>query len=138
MIGEELGSIIEGGEQQEKAKMLVVDSIMSTFRLEYVGRGNLSDRQTALSPHIKHLSRTAEIYNIVVLITNQVLMDPSTYADPTKAVGGMTLAHTATHIIYLKTSGSRGKIIAILVDSPNNAKTEGILMLTREGITNAE
>jgi len=140
MIGEEIGSIIEGGEEQEKAKMLVVDSIMSAFRLEYVGRGNLSDRQVALSPHIKHLSRTAEIYNIVVLITNQVLMDPSagTYADPTKAVGGMTLAHTATHIIYLKTSGSKGKIIAILVDSPNNAKTEGILMLTREGITNGE
>ncbi len=140
MIGEELGSIIEGGEEQEKAKMLVVDSIMSTFRLEYAGRGNLSDRQVALSPHIKHLSRTAEIYNIVVLITNQVLKDPSagSYADPTKAIGGMTLAHTSTHRIYLKKSGSKGKIIAILVDSPNNAKTEGILMLTKQGITNGE
>jgi len=140
MIGQELGSIIEGGEEQEKAKMLVVDSIMSTFRLEYAGRGNLSDRQVALSPHIKHLSRTSEIYNIVVLITNQVLKDPSagSYADPTKAIGGMTLAHTSTHRIYLKKSGSKGKIIAILVDSPNNAKTEGILMLTKQGITNGE
>lgn len=140
MIGEALGSIIEGEEGQDKAKLLVVDSIMSAFRLEYVGRGNLSDRQVALSPHIKHLSRTAEIYNIVVLITNQVLMDPSagTYADPTKAVGGMTLAHTATHIIYLKKVGSKGKIVAILVDSPNNAISEGILMLTGKGIENAE
>ena len=140
MIGEELGSIIEGEEGQDKARLLVVDSIMSTFRLEYAGRGNLSDRQVALSPHIKHLSRTAEIYNIVVLITNQVLMDPGagTYADPTKAVGGMTLAHTATHIVYLKPSGTKGKIIAILVDSPNNAKTEGILMLSNKGIENAE
>jgi len=140
MIGEEIGSIIEGEEGQDKAKILIVDSIMSNLRLEYAGRANLSDRQVALSPHIKHLSRTAEIYNIVVLITNQVLKDPSagTYSDPTKPVGGMPLAHTSTHRIYLKKSGSKGKIIAILVDSPNNAKTEGILMLSNKGIENAE
>jgi len=140
MIGEEMGAIIEGEEGQDKAKILVVDSIMSNLRLEYAGRANLSDRQVALSPHIKHLSRTAEIYNIVVLITNQVLKDPSagTYSDPTKPVGGMPLAHTSTHRIYLKKSGTKGKIIAILVDSPNNAKTEGILMLSNKGIENAE
>lgn len=140
MIGEEMGSIIEGEEGQDKAKLLVVDSIMSNLRLEYAGRANLSDRQVMLSPHIKHLSRTAEIYNIVVLITNQVLKDPSagTYSDPTKPVGGMPLAHTSTHRLYLKKSGSKGKIIAILVDSPDNAKTEGILMLTKKGIENAE
>ena len=140
MIGEEMGAIIEGEEGEDKAKLLVVDSIMSNLRLEYVGRGNLSDRQGQLSPHIKHLSRTAEIYNIVVLITNQVLKDPNagTYGDPTKPVGGMPLAHTSTHRLYLKKSGSKGKIIAILVDSPDNAKTEGILMLTKKGIENAE
>jgi len=140
MIGEEMGSIIEGEEGQDKAKLLIVDSIMSNLRLEYAGRANLSDRQVALSPHIKHLSRTAEIYNIVVLITNQVLKDPGagTYADPTKPVGGMRLAHTSTHRLYLKKSGSKGKIIAILVDSPDNDKTEGILMLTKKGIENAE
>jgi len=140
MIGEELGSLIEGEEGQDKAKMLVVDSIMSAFRIEYAGRGNLSDRQVALTPHIKHLSRTAEIYNIIVLITNQVLKDPGagSYSDPTKPIGGMTLAHTSTHRIYLKKSGSKGKIIAILVDSPNNAKTEGILLLSKKGIENAE
>ncbi len=140
MIVEEMGSIIEGDEGQDKAKLLIVDSIMSNLRLEYAGRANLSDRQVALSPHIKHLSRTAEIYNIAVLITNQVLKDPSagSYSDPTKPVGGMPLAHTSTHRIYLKKSGTKGKIIAILVDSPNNAKTEGILMLSRKGIENAE
>ncbi len=140
MIGEELGSIIEGEEGQDKAKLLVVDSLMSNLRLEYAGRGNLSDRQVELSPHIKHLSRTAEIYNIIVLITNQVLKDPSagTYMDPTKPIGGMALAHTSTHRIYLKKVGNKGKIVAILVDSPNNAKTEGILMLSKKGIENAE
>ena len=140
MIGEELGSIIEGEEGQDKATMLVVDSIMSNLRVEYAGRANLSDRQVMLSPHIKHLSRTAEIYNIIVLITNQVLKDPSagSYSDPTKPIGGMTLAHTSTHRIYLKKVGSKGKVVAILVDSPDNAKTEGILMLSRKGIENAE
>jgi DNA repair protein RadA len=140
MIAEEMGSIIEGKEDEDRAKLLVVDSLMSNLRLEYAGRANLSDRQVALSPHIKHLSRTAEIYNIIVLITNQVLKDPSagSYTDPTKAIGGMALAHTSTHRIYLKKVGSKGKIVAILVDSPNNAKTEGILMLTKKGIENAE
>jgi hypothetical protein len=36
----------------------------------------------------------------------------------------------------LKKSGK--KIVARLEDSPNNAKTEGILMLTKKGIENAE
>ncbi len=44
MIAEEMGSIIEGEEGEDKAKLLVVDSIMSNLRLEYAGRANLSRR----------------------------------------------------------------------------------------------
>src|SRR3972149_5535083 len=58
--------------------------------------------------------------------------------DKTKPIGGMTLGHVITHRIYLKKKGNKGIIIAHLVDSPNHAKTEAVLVLTKKGIENGE
>ena len=77
---------------------------------------------------------------IVILVANQVQQDLSMlgYGDKTKPIGGMTLGHVITHRIYLKKKGNKGIIIAHLVDSPNHAKTEAVLVLTKKGIENGE
>ena len=47
--------------------------------------------------------RLAEIFNIAVVITNQVQSSPDTFfGDPTKAAGGNIIAHSSTYRIYLK------------------------------------
>lgn len=139
LYDEELGSIIE----ETGARLVIVDSLMGTFRLDYAGRGSLSDRQVALTPHIKHLARIANTFNVPVIVTNQVLQDPSAgpYMDPTKPIGGMIVGHTSKNRVYLRKGGSKDgerKIIAILKDSPYAVEDEVILKLTKKGIESGE
>ena len=66
------------------------------------------------------------------------MVSPSVmFGDPVKPIGGTTLGHTSTHRVYLRKSG-KDKIVAKLVDSPNNAQNEAVLSLTRAGVVNGE
>ena len=97
-------------------KLVVVDSLTSHFRSEYVGRGALATRQQKLNQHLHTLQRIADTYNCVVYITNQVMAKPDVlFGDPTEAVGGHVLYHAATFRIYLRKSKG-DKRIAKLVD----------------------
>ncbi|MPZ07887.1 MAG: DNA repair and recombination protein RadA, partial [Nitrososphaeraceae archaeon] len=71
------------------AKLVIIDSIVSLHRAEFPGRGTLADRQQRLNSILHKLVRVAEIFNIAVVITNQVQSSPDTFfGDPTKAAGG--------------------------------------------------
>ena len=137
MVGEELGKELRD-ETAEPIRLIIIDSMTSEFRMDFSGRGELGERQQLLKKHIKHVSRIAEIYNVAVLITNQVMISPSVmFGDPVKPIGGTTLGHTSTHRIYLR-KGGKDKIVAKLVDSPNNAQNEAVLTLTRAGVQDGE
>ena len=56
--------------------MLVVDSIMALFRVDYSGRGELADRQQHLAQMMSRLQKISEEYNVAVFITNQMTADP--------------------------------------------------------------
>jgi len=45
---------------------------MALFRVDYSGRGELSERQQKLNQMLKRLSGLSEEFNIAVFITNQV------------------------------------------------------------------
>ena len=69
-----------------KTKVVIIDSIISLHRAEFAGRGTLADRQQRLNSMLHRLVRLAEIFNIAVVITNQVQTSPDTFfGDPTKA-----------------------------------------------------
>ena len=75
-------------------KMIIVDSLMSLFRSDFSGRGQLADRQQKLNKHMHALLKLAHAYNIAVYCTNQVMAKPDVFfGDPTEAVGGHVLAH---------------------------------------------
>jgi DNA repair protein RadA len=100
-----------------KAKLVVVDSVISLHRAEFAGRGTLADRQQRLNSMLHKVIRLSEIYNIAVVITNQVQSSPDTFfGDPTKAAGGNVLGHASTYRIYLRKSGENR--IAKMIDSP--------------------
>ena len=70
---------------QFNAKLVVIDSIISLHRAEFTGRGTLADRQQRLNSILHKLVRVAEIFNVAVVITNQVQSSPDTFfGDPTK------------------------------------------------------
>ena len=55
-----------------KAKLVIIDSIISLHRAEFPGRGTLADRQQRLNSILHKLIRLSEIFNIAIVITNQV------------------------------------------------------------------
>lgn len=130
MLSRDFGKVMD---QYGNVKLIIVDSIISQFRKDFGGRGELSNRQMFLSKHIRYISRAAETYNCVAIITNQVQQSPGAFGDPTKPVGGMFLGHTSKHRIYLQPKGKE-KVTAILIDSPDNARNELVLTCTVRGM----
>ncbi len=120
--------------KDNNVKLLVIDSITSHFRADYIGRGALSDRQQKLNKHIHLLQKLADRYNLAVYVTNQVMDNPAImFGDPTTPIGGHVLAHAATYRVYVR-KGKEEKRIARLVDSPNLPDGERVFKVTSEGL----
>jgi DNA repair protein RadA len=115
------------------AKLVIIDSIISLHRAEFLGRGTLADRQQRLNSILHKLIRLAEIFNIVIVITNQVQSSPDMFfGDPTKATGGNILAHTSTYRIYLRKSGENR--IAKIIDSPYHPYSDIRFTVNERGV----
>lgn len=129
--------LIEKCEDLVKEKnigLIVVDSLTSQFRSDYMGRGALGERQQKLNKHVHTLQRIADTYNLAVYLTNQVMDDPGMlFGDPTKPIGGNVVAHSSTYRLYLRKSKD-DKRIARLVDSPNLPEGECVFRVKKEGI----
>lgn len=122
-------------EDGKPVKLLIVDSLTSHFRAEYVGRGTLAERQQKLNKHLHTLMRFGDLYNSAVFVTNQVHSKPDAFfGDPTRPIGGHILGHTATFRVYLRKSKG-DKRIARLVDSPSMPDGEAVFSVTTGGIT---
>jgi len=50
--------------------LLIVDSLMAPFRVDFSGRGQLADRQQMLGKILNKLLKLAQQFNIAVYITN--------------------------------------------------------------------
>jgi len=121
--------------KKRDVKLVILDSLTSTFRSEYVGRGTLAVRQQKLGRHLRKLHQLADMYDICIFVTNQVSTAPDTFfGDPTRPIGGHILGHSATMRIYLRKS-KQGRRIARLVDSPNLPEGEAIFLVTSKGVT---
>ncbi len=124
--------------KKEDIKLIVVDSVTSHFRAEYPGRENLAMRQQLLNRHLHQLMRLADIFNLAVVITNQVMARPDVfYGDPTQAVGGHVLGHAPGVRVQLKKSRGN-KRIARIVDAPHLPEGETVFLITEWGIRDPE
>lgn len=120
-----------------KARLVIIDSIISLHRAEFAGRGTLADRQQRLNGMLHKIIRLAEIYNISVVITNQVQSSPDTFfGDPTKAAGGNVLGHASTYRIYLRKSGENRT--AKMIDSPYHPYSDTKFTVTEKGVDDLE
>ena len=115
-------------------RILCVDSLTAHFRAEYVGRGELAERQQKLNKHLHDLMRVGDLNNTAVVVTNQVASNPdSFFGDPTQPIGGNILGHTSTFRIYLRKSKIDKRIVR-LVDAPNLADGEAVMRVTGDGL----
>ena len=130
LIIHETGKIIENN----NIKLLVLDSAISHYRAEYLGRAMLSERQQKINRLMHILIRISETYKIAVLLTNQIQSVPDTlFGDPFRPTGGNIIAHSSTYRIYLKKAGKNR--IARIVDSPYHPEIEALFSLGEEGVT---
>ena len=119
---------------ENNVKLVVVDSMISHFRGEYIGRDNLAERQQKLNMYLHKLIRLAEAYNIAVVITNQVQANPAQYfGSPIHPAGGNVMAHACTHRVMIK-KGSRGTRVARVIDSPYLPDKPAYFIITERGI----
>jgi DNA repair protein RadA len=119
------------------AKLVIIDSIISLHRAEFTGRGTLADRQQRLNGLLHKVIRLAEIFNIAVVITNQVQSSPDTFfGDPTKAAGGNVIGHASTYRIYLRKSGENRT--AKMIDSPYHPYSDAKFTLNEKGTDDLE
>ncbi|MBI2138955.1 DNA repair and recombination protein RadA, partial [Candidatus Woesearchaeota archaeon] len=115
-------------------RLVIVDSLTAHFRAEFIGRGTLADRQQKLNKHMHVLARIADLHNLCVYVTNQVMAKPDMFfGDPTEAIGGHIVAHNSTYRLYLR-KGKKGTRVARLVDAPNLKDGECAFMVTSEAI----
>jgi DNA repair protein RadA len=128
-----LGKYIE----QYNAKLVIVDSIISLHRSEFAGRGTLAERQQKLNGLIHRLLRVAEIYNVAVVVTNQVQAQPDVFfGDPTKPAGGHVIGHACTYRIYLKKAGQER--VATIIDSPYHPYSDTRFIISEKGVEDPE
>ncbi|UCE95363.1 MAG: DNA repair and recombination protein RadA [Candidatus Bathyarchaeota archaeon] len=125
--------------KQNNIRLIVVDSLTSHFRSEYIGRETLAVRQQKLNKHMHKLIRLARAFNAVAVVTNQVMAKPDVFfGDAVHPIGGHVVAHTSHTRVYLRES-ARGPVrIARLVSSPYLPDGEGIFKITINGIEEVE
>ncbi len=130
ILAERADEIIE----KNNIKLVVIDSLTSHFRADYLGRGALGERQQKLNKHVHTLQKLAEKHNLAVYVTNQVMDNPGIlFGDPTTPIGGHVLAHMSTYRLYVRKS-KEDKRIARLVDSPNMPEGEAVFKVTAKGL----
>lgn len=132
LLAEKVEDLIK--KQGLNVKLIIVDSLMSHFRAEFLGRGTLADRQQKINKHMHTLAKLAEHYNLAIYVTNQVMAKPDTFfGDPTEAIGGHIVAHNSTYRVYLR-KGKKGTRVAKMVDAPNIAEIEAVFAIDESGI----
>ena len=131
ILAEKAGEII----RENNIKLMIVDSITATFRGDFTGRGTLAARQQALNRHLHTLQRLADVYNIAIYYTNQVMSNPGImFGDPTRPIGGHIIGHFADTRLYLRKSKDQNRI-AKCKDSPNLPESEAVFLVTPEGLS---
>ena len=121
--------------KDNKIRLIIIDSLTSHFRSEYLGREMLAERQQRLNNHMHRLIRLARGFNAVAVVTNQVMSRPDAFfANSVDAVGGHIVAHTSHTRVFLRRAASGPIRIARLVSSPYLPEGERIFKVTETGI----
>jgi len=132
LLAEKVDELIK--KQGIRVHLVIVDSLTSHFRAEFIGRGTLAERQQKLNKHMHTLLRVADANNIAVFVTNQVMAKPDTFfGDPTQSIGGHIVGHSSTFRIYLR-KGKKSSRVAKLIDSPHLPESEAAFYVRQSGL----
>ena len=120
--------------KENNVRLIIIDSVMSHFRSEYLGREMLANRQQQLNKHLHKLMRLVRGFNTAAVITNQVMASPDAFFTKTVSpTGGHILGHMSHSRISLR-KGRTNVRIAKLTASPSLPEGEAPIRITERGI----
>lgn len=127
---------------EHRYALIIVDSATHLYRTDYMGRGQLAERQQHLARFLRMLQRISEVYGVACVITNQVVAQVDGGGgpfnpDPRKPIGGNIIAHASTTRLYLKKGKGENRICKIY-DSPCLPEGEAQFAITNNGISEAK
>eukprot|EP00928_Gymnodinium_smaydae_P048302 TRINITY_DN32281_c0_g1_i1.p1 TRINITY_DN32281_c0_g1~~TRINITY_DN32281_c0_g1_i1.p1 ORF type:complete len:351 (+),score=107.43 TRINITY_DN32281_c0_g1_i1:83-1135(+) len=124
---------------EDRFALIIVDSIMGVFRVDYSGRGELAERQQNLGRVLSKLQKVSEEFNVAVVLTNQVMADPgggcAFMPSHPKPIGGHILAHFSTTRVFLR-KGRAEQRVAKIYDSPWLPESECVFEIYNGGVRN--
>ena len=121
--------------KENNVRLIIIDSLTSHFRSEYLGREMLAERQQKLNNHMHRMIRLARSFNAVAVVTNQVMSRPDAFfANSVDPVGGHIVAHTSHTRVFIRRAASGPVRIARLVSSPYLPEGERLFKVTEAGI----
>ena len=120
---------------QNKVRLLIIDSVAAHFRAEYIGKDSLAPRAQALMSHAALLTRLADTYDLVILVTNQVMasIDKFVGATATEPALGFAWGHRPQTRIFLRKQRGTARI-ARIIDSPELPELETVFFITERGV----
>src|SRR2546425_982461 len=91
-------------------RLIIIDSLTSHFRSEYLGREMLAERQQRLNNHMHRLIRLARGFNAVAVVTKQGMSKPDqVFANSVGAVGGDIVSPTKPTRGFFSPAPSRAR-----------------------------
>lgn len=124
--------------KENNVRLIIVDSVTSHFRSEYLGREMLAPRQQQLNKHLHKLMRISRAFNTSAVVTNQVLSRPDAFfSREVSPIGGHIMGHMSHSRIFLR-KGRNNLRIAKLTASPNLPEGEAPMRITEGGIVSDE
>ena len=121
--------------QENKVKLIIIDSLTSHFRSEYLGREMLAERQQKLNNHLHRLVRLSRAFNACAVVTNQVMSRPDQFfAMAVEPVGGHIVSHATHTRVFLRRTATGPVRICRLVSSPYLPEGERLFKITEEGV----
>lgn len=127
---------------EHRYALIIVDSATHLYRTDFVGRGELANRQQHLARFLRMLQRMSEVYGVACVITNQVVANVDSGGgqynpDPRKPIGGNIIAHASTTRLYFKKGKGENRTCKIY-DSPCLPEGEATFAITTSGIADAK
>jgi len=136
LLAEKAGEMLSS--KKEDIKLIIVDSLTAHFRVEYLGRGTLATRQQTINRHMHILAKTAQVYNAIVFVTNQVMSTPdSRWGNPEAPIGGNIVGHNSVTRLYIRRSAKNTRKIK-LIDSPHLKDDETVVEVTDAGFVDVK
>ena len=84
-------------------KLLIVDSMTAHYRVDYMGRSKLPEKQQRLNKYMHMLLRIAQTNKVAVVVTNQMQSNPDNVIfEKSMPVGGQVMLYASIHVIHLK------------------------------------